>query len=194
MNARPSKPRFSGGFKTFSVSKSINRENRTESRLFVFSQGSQTKVFEYLWLKLLWDNLTKLEMELIYFSKELNSEFKFSILRSINIKGKIHVRTRLNILFPGGIFSRKRYQGFKRLNVEIYEEQRSLLRTTKFSGWIRSSSAKGSKRSSGDSSFLEALTSIEYKIVEEINWLFLLTVDDKSEISQWEFQSHPDEG
>jgi len=193
MNARPSKPRFTGGFKTFSVSSSINRETRVEERLFVFSQGSRTKVYEYLWLKLLWDELSSLEMKLIYNSNELKSNLKFSILKSINKIGKRRTRERLQILFPDKTYHRERYQGFKRLDVEIYEYQRSLSKTPKFSGWIRSASAKGSKRSLGESSYLEALTSTEYFENKEIDWFYLLTVDDNSEISQWVFQSHPEE-
>ena len=192
MKARPSKPRFSGGFKTFSVSISINRETRVESRFCVFSQGSRNKVFEYLWLKLLWDELSRTEIHLLMLS-ELKSNLKFSILKSINSHGKKHTRTRLMTLFPDGRFSRERYQGFKRLDVEIYEFQRNLPKTPKFSGWIRTASAKGSKRSLGGSSYLETLTSTEYEDEIVIDWYYLLTVVDNSEISQWVFQNQPDE-
>lgn len=192
MNARPSKPRFSGGFKTFTVSISINREKRVESRYCVFSQGSRNKVLEYLWLKLLWDELTRKEVHLLMLC-ELKSNLKFSILRSINFQGKRATRTRLMKLFPDGTYSRKRYQGFKRLDVEIYEFQRYLPKTPKFSGWIRTASAKGSKRSQGGSSYLETLTSTEYKDEIIIDWFHILTVVDSSEISQWVFQSQPEE-
>jgi len=183
MKARPSKPRFSGGFKTFSVSSSINREKRVESRLFVFSQGSRTKVLEYLWLKHLWDELSRLEYKLLILTS-MSSDLKFDAQRAINYQGKKATRERLQVLFPEGTYSRERYQGFKRLDVEIYEYQRSLLKTPKFSGWIRSASAKGSKRSPGGSSYLETLTSTEYFDEEKtINWYDLLTVGDSSELS-----------
>jgi hypothetical protein len=192
MKARPSKPRFAGGFKTFTVSISINREKRVESRFCVFSQGSRNKVFEYLWLKLLWDELSRLEIQLVMLS-ELNSNLKFSILKSINSHGKVHTRNRLLKLFPEGTYSRERYQGFKRLDVEIYEFQRNLPKTPKFSGWIRSASAIGSKRPLGGSSYLDTLTSTEYKDEIIIDWYHLLTVVDNTEISQWVFQNQPDE-
>lgn len=181
--ARPSKPRFSGGFKTFSISISINRETRVEDRLFVFSQGSRTKVLEYLWLKYLWDELSRLEYKLLVLSDFLNSDLNFDTLRAINVQGKKKTRERLQILFPEGTYSRIRYQGFKRLDVEIYEERRSLSKTPKFSGWIRSASAKGSK-SPGGSSFLETLTPSEYILEEKaINWYALLTVEDSTDLS-----------
>lgn len=184
-DARPSKPRFTGGFKTFSVQKSINREKRVERRLFVFSQGSRTKVIEYLWLKFLWDELTRLEFELLILSGTLNSDLKFGAIKAINRQGKKLTRNKIQEFFPDGEFSRKRYQGFKRLDVEIYEYQRSLRKTPKFSGWIRSASAKGSKNSSGSSSFLEVLAS-DYQDSERIvlDWYGLLTVGDSSEHSQ----------
>ena len=192
MKARPSLPRFSGSFKTFTVSISTNRETGIEDRYFVFSQGSRTKVFEFLWLKLLWDELSKNEIRLLFLS-ELDSDLNFSIMKSINKMGKRHTRERLQILFPDGKYSRKRYQGFKRLDVEIYEFQSYLPKLPKFSGWIRSASATGSKRQSGGSELLDTLTNIEYKDEIIVNWFHLLTVVDNTEISQWVFQSQPDE-
>lgn len=192
MKARPSKPRFAGSFKTFTVSISTNREYGVESRYCVFSQGSRNKVLEYLWLKLLWDELSREEVRLLMFL-DLKSELNFSIFRSINSKGKQYTRNRLNRIFKDNRYSRERYQGFKRLDVEIYEFQRYLPKPTKFSGWIRSASATGSKRQSGGSSDLETLTSIEYEDEIKIDWYYLLTVVDESEISQWEFQNQPDE-
>jgi hypothetical protein len=182
--ARPSKPRFSGGFKTFSVSVSINREKRIEGRLFVFSQGSRTKVLEYLWLKYLWDELSRIEYKLLILSGILNSDVMFNSLKAINVQGKRITRERLNVLFPEGTYSRTRYLGFKRLDVEIYEYQRSLPRTPKFSGWIRSASAKGSKSQSGGSSYLETLTNSEIWIEEKtIDWFALLTVENTTDLS-----------
>jgi len=181
MNARPSKPRFSGGFKTFTMSVSINRETRVESRLCVFSQGSRTKVLEYLFLKHLWDELTRLEYLLLITSSSLLSDLIFDCFRAINVQGKKRTRDNLNRLFPDGTYSRVRYQGFKRLNVEIYEYQQSLLKTKKFSGWIRSASAKGSKNFTGGSSYLETLTSNDLFLEEKIiDWFYLLTVGDES--------------
>jgi len=130
--ARPSKPRFSGGFKTFSVSISINRESRVEGRLFVFSQGSRTKVLEYLWLKYLWDELSRLEFQLLVLSGALESDLKFNCMKAINIQGKRATRKRLLKLFPDGEYARERYLGFKRLDVEIYEYQRSLPKPQNF--------------------------------------------------------------
>lgn len=183
MKARPRLPRFSGKFQTFTVSVSINREKRVEDRLCVFSQGSRTKVLEYLWLKHLWDELSRSEFKLLILSGSLNSDLKFDAMKAINLQGKKKTRERLQVLFPEGTYSRSRYQGFKRLDVEIYEFQRSLSKTPKFSGWIRSASAKGSKRTPGGSSFLETLTSNEVWVEKKtINWLFLLTVDDTKDL------------
>lgn len=182
--ARPRRPRFSGGFKTFSVKTSINREKQVESRLVVFSQGSRSKVLEYLWLKFLWDELSRLEYKLMLSSSILNSDVKFNVIKAINYQGKRKTRDRLEILFPDGSYSRERYQGFKRLDVEIYEILLSLPKTKKFSGWIRSSSAKGNKNSQGGSSFLETLTPPDYVYEEKQNfdWYLLLTVENLREV------------
>jgi hypothetical protein len=183
MTARPGLPRFGGPFKSFSVSRSSNRETGVESRLLVYSQGSRAKVVELLWLKLLWDELTKKEFELFLILPEtLNSEIKIAFLRTLLLQGKRVTRERLNRAqeFLGlQVSSRERYQGFKRLDVEIYEFTRRLPRVPKFSGWVRSLSAVGSKRSSRGPSFLEPLAIIENDYEDEkFSWYEVLTVGD----------------
>jgi hypothetical protein len=181
MTARPGSPRFSGPFKSFSVSKFTNRETGADSRLLVYSQGSRAKVVKYLWLKFLWDELTKKEFELFLILPEtLNSQIKVAVLRSLLIQGKKVTRERLNkaLAFMGEEqLTRESYLGYKRIDVEIYDFTRSLPRVPKFSGWIKSSSAVGSKRKSRGPSFLEPLTIIEndYEDVE-FDWYSLLTV------------------
>jgi len=182
MTTRPGIPRFHGPFKTFQVTISNNREKGTESRLLVYSQGSRAKVVEFLWLKYLWDELSKEEWKLfITLPETLNSNQKFGALRASMLIGKKKVRERLNN-YPfhklGELPSRIRYQGFKRLNVEIQEITRSLPKVPKFSGWIRSSSKVGSKRSRGPS-YLEPLAIIENDYENnEFDWYHYLTVGE----------------
>lgn len=182
MIARPGLPRFSGSFKTFSVSRSTDREKGTDTRLLVYSQGSRAKVVEYLWLKFLWDELTKQEFELFLILPEtLNSEIKIAVLRSLLILGKKVVRERLvhaQTLLGLTQSSRIRYQGYKRLDVEIKEFTRRLIRVPKFSGWVRSLSAVGSKRPGGPRE-LEPLAIIENDYEEkEFDWYTYLTVGE----------------
>ena len=182
MIARPGIPRFSGSFKTFSVSKSTNRETGTDIRLLVYSQGSRAKVVEYLWLKFLWDELTKQEFELFLILPEtLNSEVKIAVLRSLLIHRKKVIRERLvtvQELLGLKSSSRTRYQGYKRLDVEIKQITRRLTRVPKFSGWIRSSSQKGTKRPGGPR-LLEPLAIIENDYEEkEFDWYSYLTVGE----------------
>lgn len=188
--ARTGKPSFGGPFKTFSVSVSTNREKGTESRLLVYSQGSRTKVVEYLWLKYLWDELSKQEMLLFLTLPEtLNSEIKVSALRAVLINGRKVTRTRLNrilIFLKREPYSRERYLGYKRLDVEIHEISRSLPRVPKFSGWVRSSSSVGSKRSNQGPILLEPLAIDRYDYNNEtFDWYTFLTVGDPSLLSQW---------
>lgn len=180
MTPRPRKPRFSGGFKTFTVSVSTNREKGTDSRLCVFSQGSRAKVIEYLWLKWIWDELSKDEMKLVYASSEFLTGVKQAALRAVFITGKRKVREKLLSSPIKEEISKTRYQGFKRLDIEIYEFQRSLPKVPKFSGYVRNASSVGSKRSSGGTSVdLSPLDIIEddYNF-ESFNWYTFLTVGD----------------
>lgn len=185
MKARPGIPRFSGPFKSFSVTLDSNRETGTENRLLVFSQGNRAKVVEYLWLKWLWDELSKEEMLLFLTLPEtLKSGIKVAGLRAALIAGKKQVRVRLSEgPLPSDFHTptRLRYLGFKRLDVEISRFRRSLPRVPKFSGWIRSSSKKGSKRRAGGPSYLEPLAIIDNDYIDIcFDWYNYLTVDDHS--------------
>ena len=188
MKARPGKPRFKGGFKTFSISISTNREKGTDSRLRVYSQGSRAVVVEYLWLKYLWDELSKDEWRLFYNLSELiDDDIKVSALRAIMIVGKKKVRERLNNMLSHlqmKTFPRELYLGYKRLDVEIQEESRSLPKVPKFSGWIRSASAVGTKSSRGPS-HLEPLA-IHYDDYSDVkfDWYSFLTVGDTGFFTQ----------
>jgi hypothetical protein len=189
MTARPRFPKFQGPFKSFSVSLFTNREKGTESRLIVYSQGSRTVVSNYLWLKFLWDELTKEEMTLfLTLSETLKSEIKYAALRATLIKGKRYVRNKLiqSSLIPESESPTKiRYQGYKRVDIEIHNETRNLPKVPKFSGWVKSGSAIGSKRRPGGPSYLEPLAIIENDYADIVfDWYNYLTVDDLNNSSQ----------
>jgi len=183
MTARSGIPRFSGGFKSFSVSQFTDREKGTESRLFVYSQGSRPKVHRYLWLKLLWNELTKNEwMLFLAMNETLNSEIIYNSLRAINKIGKRAVRQKLNTtpyILEEDKPSYERYRGYQRLNVEISIETRSLPKVPKFSGYVKSSSAVGSKNSSGKSSYLDLMTINNEDYSELVfDWFNYLTIGE----------------
>jgi hypothetical protein len=183
MTARSGLPRFSGGFRTFSLSLNTNREKATEDRLFVYSQGSRPKVHVYLWLKMIWSELRRDEWELFLAMPEtLNNEIIYCSLRAINFQGKRVTRQKLiNSPYVPKEYriDYDRYRGYQRLNVEISRETRSLPKVTKFSGYVKSASAIGSKRSPGKSSILDLMTinNEDYSEIE-FNWFAYLTVDD----------------
>lgn len=179
MTAGPGFPRFSGGFKTFRVGISTNREKGTIENLVVYSSGSRSVVHRYLWLKYLWDQLTKEEWELFLAMPEtLNSEIMYSTIRAILIFPKKRIRQRLvesPFLEVEG-FQRTSYQGIKGLRLEIQKESRRLAKVPKFSGYVKSSSQVGTKSRRGPS-FLEPLTINELEYSDfSFNWYSYLTV------------------
>jgi hypothetical protein len=119
-------------------------------------------------------------------SETLNSEIKVAALRAVLILPKKVVRQRIN-QYPYWKKekppTRKQYLGYKRLDVEIERFTRSLPKVPKFSGWIRSSSRVGSKRTSRGPSFLEPLAIIENDYIDiTFDWYSYLTVGDISEL------------
>lgn len=196
--ARPGFPRFGGRFRTFSVTLFSDREKGTDRRLLVYSQGSRAAVNCYLWLKFLWDNLTRDEFKLfLALPENLNDEMKYATLRAVTLFPKRKIRDRLNeILIEIGEkpFLRENYLGYKRLDVEIHELTRNLPRVPKFSGWIRSSSAVGSKRKNQGPEIPEPLAIYETDYENDIfDWYHCLTVEDRSLTFPVGYQYLPDE-
>jgi len=185
---RPWFPKFRGRFKSFSVSISTNREQGTDSRLLVYSQGSRAVVLRYLWIKYLWDELSKDEMKLfLSMSEVINSDIIYGALRATLKIGKDLLRQRLqNCPFlPQDLpYTIRQYHGYKRIDVEIHEFTRSLPKVPKYSGYVRSSSRVGSKSSRG-ASFLDPLDINEDDYADnKFDWYIYLTVDDRFLLSQ----------
>lgn len=128
--------------------------------------------------------------------ENLRDEMKFAALRAVLLFPKKVIRDRINLVLRRlgeKEFLREQYLGYKRLDVEIYEITRRLPRVPKFSGWIKSSSAVGSKHPQGPS-FLEPLAIIENDYEDCIfDWYTNLTVDDSNYALPVELFYRPDE-
>jgi hypothetical protein len=181
-------PKFHGPFRSFRIGLNTNREKGTQDNFVVYSQGSRHSVQKYLWLKFLWDELTKEEWKLFLAMPEtLKSEIKYSALRAVLLIGKKEIRNRLincPFLDDQDRPYRNRYQGIKGLEVEIHNESRKLPKVPKFSGWIKSSSAVGRKSSKKSPVFTEPLGIIEndYETIV-FDWYYYLTVGELSSTS-----------
>lgn len=194
-------PRFHGGFHTWRSTIFVDQENRSKVDFLVFSSGKREAVKRYLWLKLLWNSLSKIEFEL-FLSLLSDSDYKeWSYLKlSLQIpKKKLRVRIIIAELFLGDteISWRKSYIGSLRIRIEIQKEIRKLPKTKKFSGYIKSLSARG-KSSNGRSGIEPDLTS-PYDYVEKIDqesiwWAFLSkpSLNDTSEQESINFQPEED--
>lgn len=138
---------------------------------------------EYLWLKFLWNQLTKQEHTLFLMSLRETEEKKWSVLRLIHQIPKKVLRKRLNYWeaqLGERVSSKERLEGYFRLRIEIQEETRRLPRPPKFSGYIKSPSAAGSKRQLVRQLLDEMVTGEEYIDVEKVSWYSLLSVESVS--------------
>lgn len=195
LSVAPRKPRFKGRFITTKVKLTTDHEKGMECRLIVYSKGSRQAIIKFLWLKFLWDQLTRSEFLLfITLPEVLSNEKMFNYLSVINtIPKKI---ARKNLLkaeeyLDLEISSRERYQGIKDLDIEIYQETRNLPKPPKFSGYVKTPSSVGTKSSRG-SSFLETTTDPDVvlkSLIEPISWYKLLTVGTDSLLSEDLFSS-----
>lgn len=190
------KPNFQGSFRTWYLTYSINREKGTSSRFVVFSSGRRHVVHEYLWLKLLWDELSKTEFLLFISMPETYSNIKIlGFLQCRLILNKRLLRQRLikmESLIGDTISSRERYRGLKRLRIDIQQESIRLKKTPKYSGYVRNISSIG--RNSGGSSEILEPVSEEYKeIIDPLNWVEILSVGEFSLLSQEIFLPEEDQ-
>lgn len=177
----PEIPGFEGRYFRWSVNVTTNREKGILESYLVFSSGRRGATIKYLWLKLLWDNLTSLEYSFFLSLPEvLNDKKKFSFLKaSINLPKSTLRKTLLKFenFLGEEESSRETYQGIKGMRLEIHKIKRGLPKVKPYSGYVKSPSSVGSK--SSKSLFLETPTTTEY-IIEENNydWYYLLTVGE----------------
>lgn len=139
-------PRFHGRFFTWRVTRFTNQENGVKAVFLVFSSGKREVVKKYLWHKLVWDQLTKIELELFLVLLRDSDYAYWSFLKLLVFVPKKILRKNLNAAetklgLP--ITNRESYLGLQRLDIEIQEEIRNLPKPPKFSGWIRSLSSRG---------------------------------------------------
>jgi len=175
-------PKFPGVFFSWRITLSTDHEKGKQDALFVFSSGKRETVLEYLWLKFLWDQLAEDEFSLFLLTLKDNDHKKWAFLKVLLLKDKKSLRRKLNqIEFRIGeqVSSRERYQGYKRVRIEIQKETRRLPKPTKFSGYVRSISAIGSK--SKKTRLLETMTEEIYLDEKQFDWELALTVGEISE-------------
>lgn len=180
VNKVPEIPEFRGRFFRYMVSRQTNQERRLKEDFLVFSTGKREALIKFLWLKNLWDELTKEEFELfISFSEVLKDRKMIAFLQaSISFpKGLIRNRI-LNFehLLGQEISSRISYQGIRSMRFEIHRIQKKLAKTKPYSGYVKTPSVVGTK-SPRKIPFLES-PSLPVIISEEIDWYSLLTVGE----------------
>jgi len=139
-------PRFQGGFHTWRQTIFIDQENRIKDVFLVFSSGKREAVQKLLWHKLVWDQLSKIEFELFIFLLKDSDYIYWSFLKLLAFIPKKILRKNLNVAekrlnLP--ITSRESYIGLLRIRIEIRKETRSLPKTKKFSGYIKSLASRG---------------------------------------------------
>lgn len=143
-------PNFSGGFHRFEITLFTNREKSTKDVLLVLSSGKREAVLKFLWLKFLHSQLSRLEYELFIASLSDKDEKKWAFLRLLTTdisKSELRKRLiRIEKLIGEKESSKIRLQGYYRLRIEIRKEIRRLPKVKPFSGYIKSPSAAGSKR------------------------------------------------
>lgn len=179
-------PNFKGSFFSWKVNFSTNREKGTSENFVVFSSGRRHSVLKYLWLKLVWDELTQLEFQLLISTSEfLNDDKKVGFLRARLTTNKRILRGRLlqmEHLLGEEISSRETYRGMKIMKIDIQKETIRLAKVPKFSGYVKSISAIG--KSQRGAVLPEPVPEAFVEDHEPLNWYEILSVGEFSLLSQ----------
>jgi len=164
-------PKFSGGFQSWRVTLQTDYNRGLQEDLLVFSSGKREAALNHLWLKFLWDQLSKDEFVLFILTLKDSDHKKVAFLKANLIIGRKELRRRLNILeFELGqkVSSRTRYQGSKSQRIEIQRVQRRLPKPKKYSGYVKNISSLGTK--SRKTRFLETIDRRDVFLEEEFDW------------------------
>jgi hypothetical protein len=143
-------PRFKGRFFTFRAVVLVDQENRVQSSLLVFSSGKREVVKRYLWLKHVWDQLTRIEYELfiLLLTDKDHKEWSFLKLQTEFSKAELRFSLINSEILNGDdrLSLRESYLGIKNIHIEIQREIRILPKTKKFSGYIKSLASRGKSK------------------------------------------------
>ena len=164
-------PRFRGGFFTWRSTIFTDQENGVKAVFLVLSSGKRDVVKRQLWLKLVWDQLTKVEFELFLTLLKDSDYLYWSFLKLLVFVPKKILRKNLvknETILGLKVSSRESYIGSLRTNIEIQKEIRNLPKPPKFSGYIKSLSSRG-KSLPGEKG-IEPLSSVPSEYQDNVDY------------------------
>lgn len=140
---------FRGPLIKYPIVISINREKGTLRRWIVFSQGKRSTLVKYLWAKLLWDELNTIESTIFWNLKEITSDTTIYLgLKALAFgisKKLLRQRLQDGEFLGFKYISRQSYLSIKgRVNFFFLEEEISLRKSPKYSGYTKHYKDKGS--------------------------------------------------
>jgi len=139
-------PSFKGkiprGLRKLSWMSSLPAHPGFKRRWIVLSQGKRSSVVEALFLKWLWNELSRIELMFLLDTNQFhNSPYMVDCFRISNMLGKKELRRRLKwiqkILGESPNLSHERFIGFQSLSIEISQEISELPPVHKYTGWAR---------------------------------------------------------
>lgn len=129
------------GIHEFYVPINIDRTNGVSEFWLFFSKGKKSTLIDYLIGKLLWDELSKLEAEILLLLPESTKFPFYNILKSIKVRGKKLTRERYNIAAPKlgqSTFTRQQYLSLSGQSIFLLLRiKRTYPKTAKYSGYVK---------------------------------------------------------
>lgn len=172
---------FRGPLSTFNVIISVDRNKGFLRRWVVLSQGKRITLIQYLFGKLLWDELNSIEKELFWNLDEVTRDVTiFNTLRALNagtprklLRERLEKGSFLGLWF----ITRQQYLTLKgRVDWILYKETINLRKVPKYSGYTKHHNDHGSLAPAREEIFSELLE--PYEDMDESSIFDFLTVGE----------------
>jgi len=156
-------PRFKGAFYTVRVAINTDQEKGLREDFLVFSQGKRESVFRKLWLKLVWDELTSIELELLIYMLRPIDYKVYAFLKAKSLISKVVLRSNLldtETLLGETLSTRENYRSSRGQKLEIQKETRRLPKPKNFLASLRVSQAGKGPLEQEESNFPRTATPV----------------------------------
>lgn len=182
METRPrSKPKFKGSFFTWRTIISTNHEQGTQDVFLVFSSGKREAVLKYLWLKLVWAELTKDEFLLFVTTLKPSQVKEWAFLKALLRYPRGRIRSRLQeleTLLGQKPSSQSSYLGYRRIRIDLQRWSRKLPKVKPYSGYVRNIASLGKNSLRLEISLEELVSNEVFTEINEFDWYRYLTVEE----------------
>lgn len=181
------KPKFPGKFFSWKATINDNWNKKVQEFFLVFSSGKREATLRHLWLKFVWNNLSKDEFLVFILTLKDGDDKKWSFIKAAQKIPRSLLRKRLIAMetyLKERTSNKESYLGSRRIRIEIQRGIRKLPDVPKYSGYVRSIASIGKNKPRGLDLTIEELMEDGIMYEERIDWYTFFTVGEFSPLPE----------